>query len=206
MKKTCIVFGAGACDGPVPRYDESCFYIAADAGFLAMQKAGVTPDLLIGDFDSLGNDLPAGIPVIRLPVEKDVTDTDAAAAEGIKRGCTDFVFYGVLGGRPDHSLANLSLLARLSQQGFTAKAYGAGFEIAAVTNGRISFPAGRKGAAAVFSWTDESRGVTIEGFKYTLRNGTLRSNFALGACNSFTGGEAFVEAEDGTLLVMAEVI
>ena len=204
MKKTCIIFGAGEICGPVPQPDESCFYIAADAGLAAMQKAGLKPDLLIGDFDSLGTKLPADVPVIRLPVEKDVTDTDAAAAEGIKRGCTDFVFYGVLGGRPDHSLANLSLLARLSQQGFTAKAYGAGFEIVAVTNGRVDFPAGRKGAAAVFSWTDESEGVTIDGFRYTLQNGTLRSNFALGVSNSFTGQAAFAEVKRGTLLVMTE--
>lgn len=204
MKKTCIIFGAGAYDGALPTYDESCFYIAADAGLAAMRSAGLTPDLLIGDFDSLGAEKPADIPTITLPVEKDVTDTDAAAAEGIKRGCTDFVFYGVLGGRPDHSLANFSLLARLSQQGYSAKAYGAGFEITAVTNGRVAFPAGRNGAAAVFSWTDESRGVTIEGMKYTLKNGTLRSNFALGVSNSFTGQAAFAEVKKGTILVMAE--
>ena len=204
MKK-CVIAGAGDTGGSLPVYEPGAFYIAADAGLLTMRQAGIAPDLLIGDFDSLGDALPEGIPVITLPVEKDVTDTDAAAAEGIKRGCTDFTFYGVLGGRPDHSLANLSLLARLSQQGYGAKAYGAGFEITAITNGRLLFPAGRKGAAAVFSWTDESSGVTIEGFKYTLHNGKLHSNFALGACNSFTGKEAFVSVENGTLLVMAAV-
>lgn len=205
MKK-CVIVGAGDAGKRLPVYEPDAFYIAADAGLLTMQRAGIAPDLLIGDFDSLGASPPGDIPVITLPVEKDVTDTDAAAAEGIKRGCTDFTFYGVLGGRPDHSLANLSLLARLSQQGYGARACGAGFEITAITNGRLSFPAGRNGAAAVFSWTDESRGVTIEGFKYTLRNGTLRSNFALGVSNAFTGEEAFVEVKDGTLLVMAEVV
>ena len=206
VMKKCVIFGAGDTGGTLPVYDPDAFYIAADAGYLTMRNAGIKPDLLIGDFDSLGAALPEGVPVITLPVEKDVTDTDAAAAEGIRRGGTDFTFYGVLGGRPDHSLANLSLLARLSQQGYAARAYGAGFEITAITNGRLSFPAGRRGAAAVFSWTDVSRGVTIEGFKYTLHNGTLRSNFALGACNSFTGKEALVSVENGTLLVMAEVV
>ena len=205
MKRVCVIVGAGELGAPLPAYDEACFYIAADAGLRALQNAGIKPDLLIGDFDSLGNDLPPEIPVIRLPVEKDVTDTDAAAAEGIKRGCAEFAFYGVLGGRPDHSLANLSLLARLSQRGFSAKAYGAGFEITAITNGRLSFPAGRTGAAAVFSWTDQSEGVTIAGFKYTLQNGALRSNFALGVSNSFTGKPAFVEVGNGTLLIMAEI-
>ena len=202
--KTCVIFGAGAYGCALPEYDGSCFYIAADAGYLAMRKAGIRPDLLIGDLDSLGDDFPADVPLIRLPVKKDVTDTDAAAAEGIRRGCTEFVFYGVLGGRPDHSMANLSLLARLSQQGYAACAYGEGFEITAVTNGELRYPAGRRGAAAVFSWTDQSEGVTIRGLEYELKDGVLYSNFALGVSNRFTEKEATVSVRKGTLLVMAE--
>ena len=201
---TCVIFGAGEYDGARPAYNRNAFYIAADGGLAVMRDCGLTPDLVIGDFDSLNAPLPAGVPTVKLPVEKDVTDTDAAAAEGLKRGCSRFEIYGGLGGRPDHTLANYSLLARLSQQGKQAAAYGGGFEISAVTNGRIGFPAGKTGAAAVFSWTDESRGVTIKGLKYELENGTLKSDFALGASNSFTGEEAFVEVKEGTLLVMAE--
>jgi thiamine pyrophosphokinase len=142
--------------------------------------------------------------VTTLPVEKAVTDTDAAAAEGLRRGYRSFAFYGVLGGRPDHTLANYALLARLSQQGCEARAYGAGFEITAVTDGALELPARQNGAAAVFSWTDESAGVTIRGLKYGLENGTLRSNFALGVSNSFTGAPAFAEVKRGTLLIFAE--
>ena len=201
---TCVIFGAGEYDGRIPAYDASDLYIAADAGLGAMKRFGLQPDLLIGDFDSLGEALPLDVPVIRLPVHKDVTDTDAAAAEGIKRGCTRFAVYGGWGGRPDHSLANLSLIARLSQQGYEACMYGAGFRFAAVTNGRLVFPAGKTGAAAVFSWTDKSEGVTIRGLEYELENGVLTNCFALGVSNSFTGKEACIEVKNGTLIVMEQ--
>ena len=202
--KTCVIFGAGEYDAQTPARAPGSLFIAADGGLTAMLARGFEPDLLIGDFDSLGGTPPQGVPVITLPVEKDVTDTHAAAAEGIKRGCTRFEIYGGLGGRPDHSLANLSLLAELSQQGKEAWLYGADFAVTAVTDGEIRFPAGKTGAAAVFSWTDESRGVTIRGMKYGLENGVLRSTFALGVSNSFTGESAAVRVEHGTLLIMAE--
>ena len=201
---TCVIFGAGEYDGNLPVYDETDLYIAADAGLEAMTRLGLRPDLLIGDLDSLKAPLPADTEILRLPVRKDVTDTDAAAAEGVKRGYTRFAVYGGWGGRPDHSLANLSLLARLSQQGFQARMYGAGFEISAVTDGRLFYPAGKTGAAAVFSWTDKSEGVTIKGFEYELENGALTNGFALGVSNAFTGKAAFVEVRKGTLIVMAQ--
>ena len=202
--KTCVIFGAGEYDAYRPEYDRNCFYIAADGGLKEMLACGIVPDLLIGDFDSLDTAPPDGMPRVTLPVEKDVTDMDAAAAEGLKRGCTDFILLGGTGGRPDHTLANYSLLARLSQQGCAARLYGAGFTVTALTDGAIDFPAGRAGAAAVFSWTDVSEGVTIRGLKYELTDGTLANTFALGVSNRFTGAPARIEVKKGTLLIMAE--
>ena len=202
--KTCVIFGAGEYDAYRPAYDKNCLYIAADGGLKEMLACGIAPDLVIGDFDSLDTAPPEGVPRVTLPVEKDVTDMDAAAVEGIRRGCTDFILLGGTGGRPDHTLANYSLLARLSQKGCRARLYGAGFTVTAVTNGALHFPAGRTGAAAVFSWTDVSEGVTIRGLQYELTGGTLTSAFALGVSNRFTGAPAYIEVKKGTLLIMAE--
>lgn len=204
MKGTCVIFGAGEYDAARPERNENDLFIAADAGWKEMTACGLQPDLLIGDFDSLGEAPPEGTETLRLPVAKDVTDMDAAVREGQKRGYTDFALYGALGGRPDHSLANLSLAARLSQQGCSVHLYGAGFVFTAVTDGSLRFPAGRTGAAAVVSWSDVSEGVTIEGLQYSLQNGTLRNTFALGVSNAFIGKPAAVSVRSGTLLVMYE--
>ena len=200
----CVIFGAGEYDESLPCYDETDFYIAADGGLAAMERCGIRPDLLIGDFDSLTAAPLPGVPTVRLPVEKDVTDTDAAAAQGLKRGCRRFLFYGCMGGRPDHTLANLSLLARLSQAGCEATAFGLGFTVTALTDGAMELPAREHGTVSVFSWSERSEGVTIEGLKYGLKRAALTSSFALGVSNSFTGRPARVEVRKGTLLIMAQ--
>ena len=95
----CFIFGAGPFFGlPVsPAPGDVVF--AADGGYRHCQAAGLQPDLLLGDFDSL-NDLPKGIPIHTFPVEKDDTDTMLAIKYGLKEGYRTFHLYGGTGGRP----------------------------------------------------------------------------------------------------------
>ena len=200
--KRCVIFGAGEYDEAPPPADADV-YIAADGGLREMRKRGITPDLLIGDLDSLGG-APEGVPLIRLPVKKDVTDLDAAIGEGLARGCDTFELYGVLGGRPDHSYANISLIARLAKRGIRAVLHGAGYSIEAVCCGALSLPARETGTVSVFSFTDRSEGVTIRGLQYPLDNAALTADFALGVSNAFTGQAAEISVREGILIVMTE--
>ena len=88
--------------------------IAADSGLRTAELFGVSPSLLLGDFDSLGTP-PArdGLEILRVPAEKDVTDTQLAVEVALSRGADDLVIVGGLGGRLDHSLSNLAILERL---------------------------------------------------------------------------------------------
>ena len=200
-KKTCVIFGAGEHDGaPVPR--DADFYIAADGGLDAMNRLGLRPDLLIGDFDSAVSALPPDVPTLRLPTHKDITDADAAVREALARGCGRFLLFGLLGGRPDHSFANISLLARLSQAGCEARLYGAGYVLTAVTDGALTLDEENRGYLSVFSFSDKSEGVTLENLAYTMKNGTLTNTFGLGVSNEFIGKAAKISVKRGTLLVM----
>ncbi len=113
----CYIFGAGSFYGldRCPRADD--FIIAADGGWLACRKTGITPDLLLGDFDSLSTqpDFPN---ILRVPVEKDDTDTMLAVKTGLERGETEFHIYGGMGGRrTDHTIANFQALLYLARRG-----------------------------------------------------------------------------------------
>jgi thiamine pyrophosphokinase len=88
--------------------------IAADGGYNHLKKFNVTPDIVIGDFDSLGY-IPDDISVIKLPAEKDVTDMYAATEIGLDRGFEEFQIYGACGGRLDHTIGNASLLMEYSR-------------------------------------------------------------------------------------------
>ena len=114
--ETCFIFGAGQDVELVRRPEPGDYVIAADGGYLACKRRGIVPDLLLGDFDSMEE--PADFPkVLRLPVEKDDTDTFLAAKYALERGCRAFHIYGGTGGRLDHTLANLQLLVWLSRRG-----------------------------------------------------------------------------------------
>lgn len=115
---TCYIVGAGDFTprgfAPVP----GDLVLAADGGYRALYSLGYTPDLLLGDFDSLGDlPLPPDLPVLRFPARKDDTDTGLALRHGLDRGYRDFALYGCAGGRVDHLLANLQSMARISRLG-----------------------------------------------------------------------------------------
>ena len=90
--------------------------IAVDGGYDYLRRAGIAPHLCVGDFDSLGVVPDAENTVVLNPV-KDVTDTFAAATEGLQRGYTEFRFYCALGGRLSHTIANIHTLAYLMHRG-----------------------------------------------------------------------------------------
>lgn len=119
---TCYIVGAGDFTprgfAPVP----GDLVLAADGGYRALYSLGYTPDLLLGDFDSLGDlPLPPDLPVLRFPARKDDTDTGLALRHGLDRGFHDFALYGCAGGRVDHLLANLQSMARVSRLGATIR-------------------------------------------------------------------------------------
>lgn len=119
---TCYVVGAGDFTPRGFAPGPGDLVIAADGGYRALYSLGYTPDLLLGDFDSLGDlPLPADLPVLRFPVRKDDTDAGLALRHGLDLGFRDFALYGCAGGRVDHLLANFQSMARVSRLGATVR-------------------------------------------------------------------------------------
>ena len=166
-----VVVGAGEWFG-APRLEAEDFLVAADGGYPHLLAAGLTPHLVIGDFDSAPP--PAGLKTLRLPVVTDDTDMLAALRLGLRAGYTRFALYGGTGGRIDHTLANIQCLHVLAQ----------------------------RGAFSALSLTSRCRGVTIQGMKYTLKDATLSAAFPIGVSNQFTGGPAQVWVRQGVLLAV----
>lgn len=201
MNKICYIVGASTAAGMYIERRDGDFIIAADAGLDALQKAGITPDLAVGDFDSLGH-VPNFGKVIRHPCEKDDTDTALSLAEGMKRGYRTFVIYGGLGGRLDHTMANLQNCAGAADHGAVCWIWGEGNAVCIFGDGNsLSFEKEKQGNVSVFA-ADRAVGVTIEGLKYELSDVCLTSTVPLGVSNEFTGRESRIGVADGTLIVM----
>lgn len=197
--KTCVIFCAAGFDGLLET-TENATVIAADGGLVHTQALGLTPHIVLGDFDSLGY-TPEGANVF--PVEKDDTDAMLAVRKGLELGCDRFLLYGSLDGpRLDHTVANFQTLQFLADRGATGYLIGKDHIVTVVKDGEITFPASATGIVSLFCMGSDATGVTIEGLQYGLENGTLTAGFPLGVSNHFVGKESRICVENGSLLVI----
>lgn len=175
--------------------------VAADGGFASLEAIGRVPDLAIGDFDSLGY-VPAGVRTIRFPPEKDASDMELALERAMRDGADRVAVYGALGGRLDHTLANLQLLASFAERGLEVVAVGERERIAFLVGpGELLIEAADEGIVSVFSLTDVSTGVVEEGLKYCLDGVALTNRTSWGLSNELVGCAARIALESGTLAV-----
>lgn len=178
------------------------FILCADGGWDHALQAGLTPDLLIGDFDSMKGCAPSDIEIITFPAEKDDTDTGLCLKTAISRGCTDILIAGGLGGRFDHSVANIQLmLGVVDLVDHIAIKNGRNY-CTVLKNGEIQLQKKEGFHLSVFSMTEQSRGVCLSGVKYLLSDYTLTGTFPLGVSNEFADDYATVRVGDGTLLIV----
>lgn len=196
----CFIFGAGEFYGLPCAIGTDDAVIAADGGWRVCQALHLTPHLLVGDFDSLG-EVPDFPHILRLPVEKDDTDMLRAVREGFDRGEREFHLLGGMGGRTDHTVANLQTLAFIAHRGGQGWLYGDRERFTAVENGTVTLSPRQTGTFSVFCMGADAAGVTIRGAQYPLENAALTAFFPLGVSNHFTGGAVTVSVEQGCLLV-----
>ena len=117
MKNICYIFGASLEGLPDSfKKEKNDLIIAADGGYDFLAKKNIKPDIVMGDFDSSEMVKESDIS-IKFPSEKNETDSYLAYLEGKSRGFRTFVFYGCLGGRTDHTLANMQILTKISKEG-----------------------------------------------------------------------------------------
>ena len=179
--------------------------IAADGGAVHLQRLGVSPDIIIGDLDSISDDALASfkseqIPMAAHPARKDQTDTELCIDYALAQGCREILFLGVTGNRLDHTLANIFLLRRLADQGITARITDAHNDIYLVLSDLVL-----KGVPgdllSVIPVSDRVTGLTLTGLEYPLTDKTLHMGTALGVSNCFTGHEATVHIDSGAVIV-----
>ena len=206
-KKAFIYTGGTVFDEYVTEKPEAGdLVIAADAGYLTAQKMGITPDVLLGDFDTLGvENIPDGIECLRVPAEKNDTDTQLAVSTAIERGAKEIVIVGGLSGRLDHTLSTLSILEDLWKRK-------EGRIYATLTDGknRVRYirgsgtilPRSQYRYFSLIAADDLVKGVTLEGCKYPLKNGRISRRHQWAVSNEIVGNCALIEISRGGVWVI----
>lgn len=180
--------------------------IAADSGYENAEKLGVSPTVLLGDFDSLGEEklktVPNGVEILRVPVEKDRTDTQLAVDVALVRGANEIVIIGGLSGRLDHSLSNLAILEWLQTQGVPA-VINDGFNRARfVRNGGALIGRSAFTYLSLIAADPVVKGVTVKGCKYPLENAKITRTCQFAVSNEMTGNCALIEVRRGGLYII----
>lgn len=203
LQSRCYIFSAGSFYGLQEKPTPDDFIIAADGGFLYCQQEHITPQLLVGDFDSLDR-IPAHIPIRSFPAEKDDTDTMLAIKIGLEFGYREFHLYGCTGGRLDHTLANMQSLLYLAKHGAQAYLYGEHEICTAIEHSSMQLFGQVDKEFSVFCFGPDAKKVSIQGAKYELLHASLSASFPLGVSNRCIHEPLTISVEDGSLLISWE--
>lgn len=180
------------------------FIIAADGGYSHCTSMGIIPHLAMGDFDSYRGDISKECEILRFPKEKDDTDTMLAIKEALSRGYDELVLMGMMGGRMDHSYANIQALVYAVSHGAQTSLVEKNLWITAITSGQsLTVPCQERFILSVFAHTDRCTGVTLENLKYTLTDAVVTNGIPMGVSNEFLPGkDAHISVGEGTLIIM----
>ena len=206
-KKCIIIAGAPNPDIDVIRQaaGESAYVICADCGVAAAQKAGVKPDLIVGDFDSFTGELPQNCEIIRLVPEKDDTDTLHCINVALERGFREFVLLAATGGRLDHTFANCCMLEYLREHGASGMILSKNEKITVLTAGSYAFNGCKGLTFSVYPFGCAAAALSYRGAKYPLNHGTLTHSAAMGTSNIFTENQAAITVHSGQIILMINV-
>lgn len=205
MKRCVIIGGAEIKDYEAIKkhLTASDFYIFCDSGLFHIEKLGISPSLIIGDFDSHPNpDLPCE--TITLPRAKDDTDTFFAAKLAIDRGFSDFLIIGAIGGRLDHTLGNISILHMLHSKGFSARIVDDYSEIE-IVDSTPKYITNEFPYFSVINSDGSASGITIRNARFPLEDAEISPDYQYGLSNEpLKGKTAEVSVSHGRALLIKD--
>ena len=197
----CYIIAASAALNITIQKTNADLLIAADGGYKTAVENGFSPDIVLGDFDSLGF-VPKGDNVVCLPVQKDDTDTLAAVRIGLLKGYKTFYIYGGLGGRIDHTIANIQTLSFITENGGKGFLVGENEMVTLIKDTALMLKSQNTGTVSVFAYGGNATGVSIKGLRYEISDAELNASFPIGVSNELCGKQASISVNKGSLLIV----
>ena len=181
------------------------FILCADGGYDYAKAAGITPDMLIGDLDSITAPNDPAIETLIFPAEKDDTDTGICLQTALEKGYKDILIIGGLGGRLDHTMSNIQLITGKCHLADRITVKDKSNSCTVITNGSVTLPYIENQYVSIFSMSEESAGVTTSGLKYPLDNATMVYSSTLGTSNEIVSDSATISVKKGRLLIITSM-
>ncbi|MBQ1965122.1 MAG: thiamine diphosphokinase [Clostridia bacterium] len=177
--------------------------VCADSGMEYARRCGITPSIVLGDFDSYSGEIPSDAELIRLPKEKDDTDTMYAVRLGLERGVDEFLIAGGIGGRLDHTLGAVQTLNYLASQGISAS-MSDGQQWIEVLQAPVEkqYSASHARYFSILALSEQVTGLTLRGFRFPLEHAQITYDYPLGVSNEITEKTATLSAQTGRFAVI----
>ena len=180
--------------------------IVCDGGVRHLQKLGIKPDVIIGDMDSIESSQltsysAQGVQIIKYPANKDCTDTELALDYALNLKPTAIYIWGALGGRLDHTLANVFSLCKGQKEGIKTYLIDEYCE-AFIVDEEAAFVGAKGVTVSLFAFSPKVEGLSLSGFAYPLKDAVLTIGESLGISNIINEAHAKISVRAGNLLVI----
>lgn len=182
--------------------------IASDKGLEILDKQGITPNYIIGDFDSIDRKIldkytnNKNIEIRKLNPEKDYTDTHEALKLGVEIKSIEIIILGGIGTRIDHVLANIHILKEALENGIECKIVDSRNEIQLINKKTILKLNKNYKYISLIPLTTKAEGIILKGFKYPLSNATLEIGHSIGVSNEQFKDNAIIDLKAGILILI----
>lgn len=182
--------------------------IACDKGLELLYKCNMKPNYIIGDFDSVNKNIlihykkNKDINIIELKPEKDYTDTHMAIKLAIRLKSNTITIAGAIGSRLDHTLANINILKEALDNKILCKIVDENNNISLINKNTIIEKDNKYKYISLIPITTVATGITLQGFKYSLENATMKIGESIGISNEQLEQIAKINIKEGILILL----
>lgn len=195
-KKAAIILNGDTFTGNV----QETFFICADGGYDVCRRMRKTPNVIIGDLDSIAKKCGYDIDIIKYPKEKDFTDGELCIKYCAENGIDEISIYGASGGRLDHILGNIGLLKRAANENINARIV-TNEGVMYLMSGTMTLDAKINDIISIVPFSDSVHILYTEGLKYPTKGLVISKGESIGLSNVALDESVKIVLESGEALV-----
>ncbi|SHJ95283.1 thiamine diphosphokinase [Paramaledivibacter caminithermalis] len=190
-------------------FNTSDYIICADGGAKHLIEMNVIPNVIIGDLDSIDKEhkqiyIEKKVKFYKFPSDKDATDTELALDFALSNKPSEIILLGAIGSRMDHSIANITLLKKILDNGIRGKVINENNEIHMLNDefNEIILYGEENDYISIIPLSYKVKGITILGAKFPLKDAEIPIGSSLGISNEFNNDGVRIKIKEGLLLVI----
>ncbi|WP_296645198.1 thiamine diphosphokinase [Romboutsia sp. 13368] len=186
------------------------YIICSDGGANHTYKMNIVPDYIIGDLDSIEENIikyykSKNVKFDKFPTKKDETDTELSIWLANKLNAKKVDLIGALGGRIDHTIANINLLYYIRNKNIIPKIISEKEEVYIAIDEEIIIDGNKGDTISIIPIKGDAKGITLKNLEYPLENGIMDFSRPLGISNIMTKSSCNIKVNEGSIIIIKNI-